>query len=201
MATRCAWPPGELTDAALLHASQPHGAEPLGGMADGLVLRCAIEHEGQCRVLHGSELGDEHALLEDEPEGFTSQSGMVLGGEGLDVDGTSGQVQFDAAGIGGEDPRQAVQQGGLARARRSHDGDRLAGGDGEVDVVEGTGGAIGLRQRLGVQPGTWGDVGRGSVLARCRRHGIHCAARSRGAHRAGGRDCRHAAVGESSSSR
>ena len=94
-----------------------------------------------------------------------------------------------------------MQQGGLARARRSHDGDRLAGGDGEADVVEGTGGAIGLRQRLGVQPGTWGDVGRGSVLARCRRHGIHCAARSRGAHRAGGRDCRHAAVGESSSSR
>lgn len=125
--------PGELTDAALLHASQPHGAEPLGGMADGLVLRCAIEHEGQRSVLHGSELEDEHALLEDEPEGFTSQSGTVPGGEGLDVDGTSGQVQLDAAGISGEDPRQAVQQSGLARTRRSHDGDRLAGGDGEVD--------------------------------------------------------------------
>ena len=58
-----------------------------------------------------------------------------------------------------------------------------------------------LGTSAGCAPGTGGDVGRGSVVAWCRQHGIHCAARSRGAHRAGGRDCRHAAVGESSSSR
>ena len=170
---------GELTDASFLHASQSHRAQPLDGVPDGLGPRGAIEHERQGGVLDGGELGDEHSLLEDEPEGLATQLGPSLAGETLDVDDAVGQTQLDAAGVGREDPGQAVQQGGLSRSGRPHDGDRLAGRDGDVDVVEGTSRPVGLRQSQGAEVSAGDRFGDGvRVGSGWRQHVIHRAARA-----------------------
>ena len=105
---------------------------------------------GQEDVLLGGQGGQQVEGLEDEAELVAAHGGELLVLHARQV--LSGDE--DAAGGGGVQAGHAVQEGGLTRARRPHDGHELAFGDGEADRVQGddlgVALAIDLAQRAGL---------------------------------------------------
>src|SRR5690606_2923177 len=109
----------------LLLALKSHPRQPFGRGGHRLPARRPAEQQRQRRVLLGGQFGDEHARLEHEPELVTSQ--FAATGLAEPVDPLPGQEHLTL--VGGEDAREDVQQGALARARRSDDRHGLTAGE------------------------------------------------------------------------
>lgn len=75
---------------------------------------------------------------------------LVCGDRGVGVDQWLA-VEHDAARVGEFEPGDHPQQGGLARSRRADNGRATAGGDRQVDVLQGRLCAKGLVQRFEFQ--------------------------------------------------
>jgi len=118
---------------------------------------------GDFDVAHGREGGEKVEALEDEADFGPAHTGALGVGEFGEV----GSVDEDRAGGGSGKTAEDVEEGGLAGARGTDDGDELAGGDGEVDIAEGRdlqfAGTVGLAQVLRED-----DRGRGGVWIRRR---------------------------------
>jgi hypothetical protein len=104
------------------------GLDPLARLA----LRRAGEQQRQLNVLRRREHGDQVEGLEDEAH--LGRAVARAGRVGQLVNGFP--VNEHAAGVDLVQPRDAVQERRLARARRAHDGDELALRDLEVEPVE-----------------------------------------------------------------
>ena len=149
-ATRCCWPPESWSGLLRRRSPRPTSHEPLLGTLVGLGGWDTVERERQRGVLGGVEHRNQVEELEHEAEAATSQHGeLVVGhardGHPVDLDLTFGwRVQ----------PAEQVEQGGLAAAAGTHDGDELAGVHSEVDVIErddlGGTAAVDLGQTLGL---------------------------------------------------
>ncbi len=150
---------GELLSALVLEGGVAHGQDlvdkhDLGLGVDGhgeaqahVHARGVVLHGLVDEVLHAGEVDDLVELGVDLPPGH-AQDGAVevdvvapgeLGVEaGADLEhGGDAAVAGDGAGVGHEDPRQALEQGGLARAVVAHEGEGGALGDVQVDALEG----------------------------------------------------------------
>ena len=73
-----------------------------------------------------------------------------------DMRGQLAAAVADRAGVRADDPGEAVQQRRLAGAGGAHDGDDLAGVDGELRAVQRGGRAVGLVQVVGGEQGSRG---------------------------------------------
>ena len=117
-------PAGQLAGAAPL---QPVEAEPWRTRRRASAQRRrpadAVEQQRQGDVLLGGQLGHELAELEHEAEPVAAQRAARGLAERVDP----AAVEVHLAGVGHEDPGQAVQQRRLAGPARPHDGEDLAG--------------------------------------------------------------------------
>ena len=103
-----------------------HLVDPVG------VARAAGEVHRQHDVLDGGQRGDQVERLEHEPHVVAAQQREIAFGQG-------GQVDLADEHLPLGDPvqsRHAVHEGGLARARRPHDGGELSLLERHVDGVE-----------------------------------------------------------------
>src|SRR4051794_39575639 len=124
---------GQLAGAALLEAGEVQPFEPGAGFGQRLLAAGAGEQERQGDVLLGAQLGDELAELEDEAEPVTAQGAERGLAQGVDPVA----LEADLTGGRAQDAGEAVQQGGLARAARSHHGQDLAGIDRDRRAAKG----------------------------------------------------------------
>ena len=99
-------PAGQLAGPAVPQPVQAEPLEPDGGLPECGGTAGTAEQQRQCDVLRGGQLGDELAELEDEPEPVPAQRAALRLGHGVDP----ATVEPDLAGIGYQDPGQAVQQ-------------------------------------------------------------------------------------------
>ena len=99
-----------------------------------LVRLLAGEGEGEGDVLGRGERGQQVEGLEDEADAVPTQAGQALVVERAEL----GVADVDPAEGEGVEAGQAVEKGGLPRARRSHDRRELAPPDLQVDPVEGS---------------------------------------------------------------
>ncbi|EFG64279.1 tat (twin-arginine translocation) pathway signal sequence [Streptomyces sp. SPB074] len=97
----------------------------------------------QEQVLGDGEVGDDGGLLVDA--GDLGAPGRAVGEAG-----GGGAVEADLAAVGGLEPGEERDEGGLARAVAPDEGVRLARPDGETSVGEGDGGAVALAHRAGL---------------------------------------------------
>ena len=142
-------------------------ADAQGG-DDGVVpvpLRLAVGQAlRQEDVLLGAQGGQQVEGLEDEAEAVAAHGGELLvlhAGQVLTSD-------EHAAGGGGVQARQAVQESGLARAGGAHDGHELAASHHQARRVQGDDPGLALAVDLGQAAGL-DDVHRGGSSGRCRR--------------------------------
>ena len=105
----------------LLHASRH--------VAGGRV----VDREGQRDVLARGEGVEQVGVLEDKAQALTAKLRELVGAQGRDVLA----VNVDVARGGSVDRGDAVEQRGLARAGRAHDGKVLACGNVKGHAVEG----------------------------------------------------------------
>ena len=110
---------------------------------------------GQEDVLLRGEGGQEVEGLEDEAELVAAHGGQLL----VVHAGQIAAGDEDVPGCGGVQAGQAVQEGGLARARRAHDGDELAAAHGQAHAVQGGHPRLAGAVDLGEVPGLDHDVG------------------------------------------
>ena len=142
-------------------------ADAQGG-DDGVVpvpLRLAVGQAlRQEDVLLGAQGGQQVEGLEDEAEAVAAHGGELLvlhAGQVLTSD-------EHAAGGGGVQARQAVQESGLARAGGAHDGHELAASHHQARRVQGDDPGLALAVDLGQAAGL-DDVHRGGSSGRCPR--------------------------------
>src|SRR5581483_78528 len=109
-----------------------------------LLIGHAVEVLREHDVLQRGQVGDQMELLEDEANLFGAHARQVRGAEGSKIL----SVQPDLARGGPIQTADQVDQRGFSRAGRAHDGDPLAGLDGERDAVErANGGAVAVSLR------------------------------------------------------
>ena len=84
---------------------------------------------------HGVEVG--HGVLGHQADGGAAQGGELLGAQMSDVAALEADRAAGDPTGSGQQPDDGVGQGGLARARLPHDGDRLAGVEGQVRLAHG----------------------------------------------------------------
>jgi hypothetical protein len=101
--------------------------EGLAGHGAGLASVRAVEFKRQHDVLDDAERRHQVQLLEDEPDFRATHVGQFANRHGRQV----GAVNQYVAGGWRVEPTGQVEQRRLAAARRAHDGDELAGLDGE----------------------------------------------------------------------
>ena len=128
-------PAGQLAGSPLPRAGQTQPVQHRLGLSLGRAAPSPVQHQRQGDVLQRGQLGHQHPGLEDEPERLPPQPRPTPVVQGLDVNGGGcvRRAEDHLAGVDGDDPGQAVQQRGLARAGRPHHRDRLPRLDGEVD--------------------------------------------------------------------
>ena len=73
---------GEFPETSTVEAGQTQVGEPSRRLRLGLGTRHAGQHQRQCHVLAGGQLGQQESLLEDEAEAFTAQGRALLRLEG-----------------------------------------------------------------------------------------------------------------------
>jgi len=119
----------------------------------GLVGVATGDRQRQHDVLVGRQHGDEVERLEDEADLVAAQRGQLAVVERRDLDAVEG----DCAGRGTVEAGQTVHERRLARARGTHHGGELAGGERDVDAGEGVDGGFALPVLAGETGG--GDEG------------------------------------------
>jgi hypothetical protein len=158
-------------------AVEAQGREPAAGPLDGLPAGHALQHQRQRHVLLGGQLREELAGLEDEPEPPAAQRAQPVLAEPVDTRQAFGRAgprlvslaaQQHLAAVRADDPREGVQQGGLAGAGRPHDGQRVALADLDVHPGERGGGAVLLDEAVTGQDGVQ-HVSRSSASGRTSR--------------------------------
>src|SRR5581483_11264138 len=141
-------------DALLLAAGQLVRAvgQPIAqadGVDDAVEPRLVGVPSGQLQrqqdVLPGVEHRDQVVGLEDEAHLLPAHEGEILLGQGADL----GLFEKHLAGGHAVEAGQTVQERGLPRARRSHDGDEAPPADVDRQAVEGTHGGIAFAVDLG----------------------------------------------------
>jgi hypothetical protein len=93
----------------------------------------ARDEQRQFDVLHGAENRNQVVELEHEPHPAGAVVGTRLVGHLVKRDA----LDEDVTRIDRVEPREAVEQGRLAGAARSHDRDHLAAPDGEAHIAQG----------------------------------------------------------------
>jgi hypothetical protein len=111
-----------LSGSASFQPVEAERAEPAPRRGHGGPAPGAGQQQRQRDVFLGGQLGHQLTGLEHEPEPVTAQRAAPVVAER--VKPLPGEP--DLAGFRHQDAGQAVQQGGLARPARSHDGDDLA---------------------------------------------------------------------------
>ena len=125
-------PAGQLPGPAALKPVQAERAEPSPGRRHRRAAAGAGQQQRQRDVLFRGQLGDQLAGLEHEPEPVPAQRAAPVVAQGVQPL----PAEPDLALLGDQDARQAVQQGGLARAARPHDRDDLALPDGQRGAAQ-----------------------------------------------------------------
>ena len=125
-------PAGQFQRLVLDPFAEPHQRQQIDAFVDGLVRRQAGENHRQGDVLQGGHDRDQVEGLKDVADLAAPQPGQFVGVQLGDVD----LVDIDLALRGLVQRADHVEQGGLARARRAHDGDVLPALDLHVDALE-----------------------------------------------------------------
>jgi hypothetical protein len=130
---------------------EPHLVEQLLGSVACRARRAPCQQRGQLDVFDGGELVHQVEGLEDEADRAAAQASECLLAELVDAPPREPHL----AGRRALQAAEQVQQGGLAAAAWPHHGQRLAGGDLQLDPVEGADDAralsVFLLQRGGAQ--------------------------------------------------
>ena len=92
----------------------------------------ADQLEGEFDIFEDGEGWEEVEELEDGADLGSAEEGETLGIELAELGG----ADADGAGVGAVDAAEAIEEGGFAAARGSHEGDAFAGMDGKGDVAE-----------------------------------------------------------------
>src|SRR6266568_3306170 len=121
-ATRWACPPDSSPDLRYSSPSRPSVPNHFLAAVIAGPRRGAGQQQGQRDVLFGGQLGDQLTGLEHEPEPVPAQRAAPVIAQRVQPL----PAEPDLPLLGNQDARQAVQQGGLARAARPHDRDDLA---------------------------------------------------------------------------
>jgi len=127
---------------------------------------CAGEFGGEEDVFFGGEGGNELVALEDEAEFAAAEESERVFGEADDFF----SVEEDAAGGGVIEPGEEAEEGTLAAAGGSHDGDELPTGNVEIQSAENIdpvgGGGDGLSEAAHTNGGRIGEsfCGRQALL-------------------------------------
>lgn len=143
--------PGEC-DALALGAGQGAGAlageagdvqafQPFAGSRAGAAVGGSGEQQGQGRVLPDLQLGQQLGLVADPAEPVAAQPFADERAHGVHGDA----VEPDLALLGPQLPGQTAEQGGLATAAGTGQGEDLALTDTDGDLDEGGGASPGLR--------------------------------------------------------
>ena len=132
MATRCFCPPDSWLGMKVLRSDRPDHVEELLGAVIALLAADALVVERQRHVFRGVLERQQVEGLEHEPEHAVAQP------RGLGLPQIADRLagQHVAAGVVSVEHAEDVQQRGLARARRAHDGHQLALADVQVDALE-----------------------------------------------------------------
>ena len=101
------------------------------GQAVGPQRLLDLEADGPHRV----EVG--HGVLRHQADGGAAQGGEILGAQVGDVTALEADRAAGDSTGSGQQPDDGMGQGGLSRARLPHDGDRLAGVEGQVRLAHG----------------------------------------------------------------
>ena len=110
-------------------------AEPLQqrmGTRPALLARLAGIDRGDLHIAGSRQLRQQMIALKDEAEMLAAQSCQIVGGNGRGLTAVD-QVAARARPV---EAAEDVHQRGFAGARCAHDGDHLAGLDGQIEVVE-----------------------------------------------------------------
>lgn len=127
---------GELTGIVVTACAEPDTREQGIGAGTGIV--GAGEFERNLHVLAGSESRDQLERLKDEADLLAAKAGAVVLAERAEV----GAVEDDPAAGGAVEAREQAEQGGLAAARGTDNGEEVAIIKMEVDILEDRQGAI-----------------------------------------------------------
>ena len=138
IATRCCWPPescdGPVVEPIAQADQAGHLDRPFLGL--GADLAGPLVGQRELDVLEDRVLLDQVVRLEDEAEVAAADLGELVVVEPGDV---AAAQEVLAAG-GAVEAAQQVEHGALARARRAHDGDVLAGVEVDRDAPQGVDG-------------------------------------------------------------
>ncbi len=126
---------GELAGAVVDALAEAEAGEQLLGAGVALLARHAGIHRRHFDVVARGGAAEQVVALEHEAEGLAPQARERVAVERGDV------LAHEAVGAAGGavEAAEEVHQRGLARTRGTHDGDELAGVDGEVDAVQDAG--------------------------------------------------------------
>ena len=132
MPTSCCWPPESWEGKRSFLPTMWNLSRVSATSALALGAGDVFVGEGEVDVFGDGEVVEEVVALEDHADAFAGEVGALFAVER--VDGGGFEKEFTAPGVveHGED----VEEGGFAGAGGAHDGDELAGVDGEVDAAE-----------------------------------------------------------------
>ena len=149
-ATRCCSPPESSPERWWARPCRPTRLEPGTGGGQGRFAGLAAGEQRQRYVFQGGELGQQVVELPEVADRAVAEGGGLGGGEASDV----GVAAPDFAGGRLVERGEQVEQRAFAGAGYADDGDDLAGGDGEVEVVEESeAGRAGGERRIGFREG------------------------------------------------
>ena len=127
-------PAGQLGGPAVSALREPEQAQQVTHPAPDLLPRTTRQAHRDGYVLGGREIGQQVVarLLVEEPDRLAAEAQPLATPHGDEV------VPRDPRGPGGGpvQPREHAQQGRLAAAGRTDDGDELTGGDGQVEPLQ-----------------------------------------------------------------
>ncbi len=124
--------PGEFAGAVVRARGEFDACEPGVGFGERLRVGDATSEEGKGDVFDRAELGKKVVELPDEAEGAVAEAGGLLGAEA----GYVGAVDPDLPGGGCVQAGEQMQEGALAGAALTDDGDGLAAGDLQVEIAK-----------------------------------------------------------------
>lgn len=154
-------------------AGESRDVEPVqpfaGGVAGGAVGGPG-EQQGQGRVLPGLQLGQQLGLVADPAEPVAAQPFADESAHGVHGDA----VEPDLTLLGPQLPGQAAEQGGLATAAGTGQGEDLTLADPDGDIDEGGGAVVGVVKGPSPQ-----DVIVRRGIVRWSHHGVHLRPRER----------------------